>query len=118
LERLNGYEGYIYCFRAFRFAFPPPCVDRLSYDISKGLNFEITIDGSISDQPGPYEVRIYNVFDIESKETRRMPVSVRNVIISDDKGNAETLNAIEEGIYQTSPTGIQGVPGGVYKMKR
>lgn len=92
------------------------CVDRLSYDIDKGVNLGITIDGNISDQPGPYEVRIYNIFDIESKESRKLPVTVRSVIISDDKGNAETLNAIDEGVYQTSPTGIQGVLGGVYKV--
>src|SRR6267154_3827663 len=92
------------------------CVDRLSYEISKGVNFGITIDGSISDQPGPYEIRVYNIFDIESKETRKTPVNVRTVIISDNKGNAETLNTIDAGVYQTSPTGIQGVAGGVYKL--
>lgn len=92
------------------------CVDRLSYEISRSVNLGITIDGQISDQPGPYEVRIYNIFDIDSKETRKTPIAVRSVIISDDKGNAETLNAIDEGIYRTNPTGIQGVPGGVYKL--
>ncbi len=93
------------------------CVDRLSYDIDKGVNLGITIDGNISDQPGPYEIRINNIFDIESKETRKTPVSVRSVIIYDDKGNTETLKEIDAGIYQTGLAGIQGAQGGVYKMK-
>ncbi len=92
------------------------CLDRLSYDIDKGVNRGITIDGSISDQPGPYEIRVYNIFDIESKETRKMPVQVSSLEISDDGGNAETLKEIDEGVYQTSPTGIRGKPGGVYKL--
>src|SRR6266705_2087200 len=92
------------------------CVDRLSYDIDKGVNRGITIDGSISDQPGPYEVRIFNVFDIESKETRKTPITVKSLVIADDKGNAETLNEIEAGVYQTKANGIQGVAGGIYKM--
>jgi hypothetical protein len=92
------------------------CVDRLSFDIGNDVNFGISIDGYISDQPAPYEIKIQSIFDIESKESRRTPVSVRSIVISDDKGNVETLNAIDAGIYRTSPTGIQGVPGGVYKI--
>ncbi len=92
------------------------CIDRLSYEISKEVNFGVSIDGYISDQPGPYEIRISSIFDIESKESMRTPVSVRSLVISDDKGNTETLKEIEAGVYQTDPTGIRGVAGGVYKI--
>jgi hypothetical protein len=97
--------------------FSAACVDRLSYEINKEVNFGISIDGYIADQPGPYEIRINSIFDIESKESMRMPVSVRSLIISDDKGNAETLKEIEAGVYQTDPAGIRGVAGGAYKMR-
>ena len=93
------------------------CVDRLSYNVGTAVNFGISIDGYISNDPGPYEILIYSIFDIESKETTKTPVSVRSVVISDDKGNSEVLNEISEGIYQTDPAGIRGTIGGIYQLK-
>ncbi|SRR5258706_415816 len=93
------------------------CIDRLSFEITKEVNFGISIDGFISDRPGPYEIRINSIFDIESKESMKTPVSARSLIISDDQGNSETLKEIDPGIYQTNSSGIKGVPGGVYKMR-
>src|SRR6266705_3988359 len=84
------------------------CVDRLSFDINKEVNFGISVDGFISDLPGPYEIRINSIFDIESKESRKNPVSVRSLTISDDQGNAETLRELDAGIYQTNAAGIRG----------
>lgn len=77
----------------------------------------VSISGFISDQPGPYEVRIYSIFDIESKESRKTAVTVKRIEISDHLGTTGVLNPIEEGIYQTDPAGIRGVVGGVYKLK-
>src|SRR5258706_3126687 len=93
------------------------CVDTLSVAINKEISLGVSIDGFISDQPGPYEIRINSIFDIESKESRKTPVSVRNLTISDDKGNSEALKEIDAGIYQTNPSGIKGEAGGVYKMR-
>ncbi|MBI1770748.1 MAG: DUF4249 family protein [Bacteroidetes bacterium] len=93
------------------------CVDRLSLEINTEVSLGISIDGFISDQSGPYEIRIYSIFDIESKESMKTPVSAKSLIISDNKGNVETLQEIDAGIYQTSPSGIKGESGGIYKMK-
>jgi hypothetical protein len=92
------------------------CIDRLTYDIGTEVNFGISINGFISDQPGPYEIRINSIFDIESIESRKMPVSVRNLIISDNNGGTETLREVDQGIYQTDPSGIRGEQGAVYKI--
>jgi len=105
-----------YFISVFSILLATACVDRLSFEINKEVNFGISIDGFISDQPGPYEIRINSIFDIESKESRRTPVSVRSLTISDDKGNTEMLKEIDAGTYQTNPVGIQGARGGVYKM--
>ena len=61
------------------------CVDRLHYDIDivRSGDYGISIDGFISDQPGPYRVNINQIFDIESKDFIKTPVSVKNMIISD-----------------------------------
>lgn len=93
------------------------CLDRFYYDIEKSVNHSISIAGFISDQPGPYEVRIYTLFDIESKESIRTPVSVKSLEILDSQGTIETLNEVNPGVYQTHPNGIRGVMGGVYKLR-
>ena len=93
------------------------CVDRVYIDINKPSSQSISVTGYISDQPGPYEVRIYGVFDIESKETLRTPVTVRHLELSDDRGDVETLKEVDPGIYQTDPSGIRGVLGGIYRLK-
>ena len=92
------------------------CVDRFYHDIDKTANRGISITGHISDQSGPYEVRVYSVFDIESKESQRVPVSVKQLTLSDSEGKVEILSEIDKGIYRTSPLGIKGVVGGVYKL--
>jgi hypothetical protein len=93
------------------------CVDRLSMDISADIGLRITIDGQISDQPGPYEIRINRVYDIEAKETWKTPISVKALTISDSQGHTEALKDIDVGVYQTSATGIRGIAGRVYTMR-
>ena len=97
--------------------FAAACVDRLYYNIDKTVNHGISIFGFISNQPGPYEIRVNNIFDIESIESMRIPVSVKSMEMSDNLGHTEVLNQIDAGIYQTSPSGIRGVVGRVYKLK-
>jgi hypothetical protein len=92
------------------------CVDRISFDFEKPPNNSISISGYISDQPGPYEIRINNVFDIESKESTKIPISVKQLKMSDNKGNSEILSEVNKGIYQTDPSGIKGQVGGVYAI--
>ena len=93
------------------------CVDRLHYDIKKTNDYGISVDGFISDHSGPYQVRINRAFDIESKETIKIPVSVEHLILSDNAGTSEELKEINSGIYETSPIGIHGQVGNVYKLK-
>ena len=93
------------------------CVDRLSLGVGAEVGLGITIDGYISDQPGPYEIKVYSIYNIETRETLSTPISVKSLIISDNRGNAEVLKDVDAGIYQTSPSGIRGVVGSVYKMR-
>src|SRR5258706_14375350 len=63
------------------------CVDTLSLAINMEIRLGVFIDGFISDQPGPYEIMINTIFDMDSNESRKTPVSVSNLTIYDDKGN-------------------------------
>ena len=93
------------------------CVDRFYYDIDKSVTNGISIVGFISDQPGPYEVKVNSIFDIESLESTRTPTSVESIELSDNLGETEILRQVSTGVYQTSPSGIRGLAGRVYKLK-
>ncbi len=93
------------------------CVDRINFDIRTGSLYAIAIDGYITDQPGPYRIELNKAFDIESRYSTKTPVSAKQVTISDDHGTTEILSQPSQGIYQTSPAGIRGTVGNVYKLR-
>lgn len=93
------------------------CVDRVFIDVGNSPTFPIVVDGHISDEPGPYTIGITKAFDIESKVSLKIPISVKQVVLGDDHGNRETLSEVDQGIYQTKSTGIRGVVGNVYKLR-
>lgn len=92
------------------------CINPFDYQVPYADNLPITIDGKITNEPGPYQVEVYRSFDVQSDRNRRLPVSARRVSIVDGTGFLETLKEISLGIYQTNPTGIQGNVGGIYKL--
>ena len=93
------------------------CVDILQFDIVKSSDYGIVIDGFISDQPGPYTVKISKAFDIESKESIKIPIKIKHLIISDNVGTSEELAEVRSGVYETNAKGIRGLIGRVYKLK-
>jgi hypothetical protein len=93
------------------------CVDRLVYDIPKLGSYGIVVNGFISDQPGPYTVKISKAFDIESKESTKAPFSVKHLILSDSEGNSEEFAEVALGTYTTKSAGIQGKEGNSYTLR-
>lgn len=74
---------------------------------------QIVIEGTITNQPGPYTIKITETTDYFNPSDN--PLLTNAVInISDNEGNFETLLEIEPGVYQTSD--IQGVPGRTYDL--
>lgn len=74
---------------------------------------KIVIEGSITNEPGPYTIKITQTTDyfIPSNYPTMQNAIVN---ISDDEGNIDTLIEIEPGIYQT--TSIQGAIGRTYNL--
>lgn len=93
------------------------CVDQIDIDITGNPVYSISVYGYISDKPGPYRVEVTQTFDIESKKSMRMPVSVKSMVISDDQGGKEELVELESGVYQTSANGMRGAIGRAYKIR-
>lgn len=91
------------------------CIDR--YDLPEQIvDPKLVVDGSITNQPGPYQVHLYTAFDVNTFVNNPNPVRNAIVKISDDAGNEETLTEITGGVYQTAPDGIQGVIGRRYQI--
>lgn len=91
------------------------CVDRIEFDTRPAV-LPVALDGFITDQPGPYEVRVNRAFDIESRNTPKIPVSVRRLEIFDNVGNQERLQEVEPGVYRTDPARMRGVVGRSYRV--
>lgn len=73
----------------------------------------IVIEGTISDQQGPYSVKLSQTVNFD--ETNSFPpVTGAAVRISDNVGNSETLLETVPGTYTTSS--LRGVPGRTYML--
>lgn len=75
---------------------------------------KIVIEGSITDQPGTYTVKLTRTVNFDESNAFP-PVSGAVVTINDNTGNSETLTETNvPGVYATSA--IQGVPGRTYTL--
>ncbi|SOD79834.1 DUF4249 domain-containing protein [Spirosoma fluviale] len=76
----------------------------------------LIVDGQVTDQPGPYTVRLTRTSDYSIKSVNLLETGA-TVTISDNLGNQETLKEqAPGGSYQSSANGLRGVPGRRYKL--
>jgi len=93
------------------------CVNPLDIGEQNAREGTLVIQGSISDQPGPYTVRLYRTTSADNVLEAVQPVSAKAVSIHDDTGQSESLNLSADGFYTTSAGGIQGVVGRKYQVR-
>lgn len=74
---------------------------------------QIVIEGNVTDQPGPYTIKISNSVQIEDSNVFPA-VSGATVTIRDNSGNSEVLQEDSAGRYVTSV--LQGTPGRTYTL--
>lgn len=75
----------------------------------------LVVDGMITNEPGPYTVRLSVSAPIDSAEL--IPFTNCQLILSDDIGNSENLIETEPGVYKTSQEGLQGTIGRKYQLQ-
>lgn len=75
----------------------------------------LVVEGQITDQPGPYSIRLTRTADYSFKSLNLLE-SGATVIISDNLGNQEMLKEQSVGTYQTAASGIRGIAGRRYKL--
>lgn len=89
------------------------CEEVIDYELDTAET-KLVIEGLITDQPGPYHVRISNTKGFLD-EGMTPGVNGAMVIVSDNHGTTDTLQQVSEGLYQT--TKLQGKAGYTYYLK-
>ena len=74
----------------------------------------LVIDGSVTDQAGPYFVQLSMTSSINNP-TRVIGVNNARVIITDQTGIKDSLEFVSNGLYQTKK--IKGIEGGTYNLE-
>lgn len=90
------------------------CIDEYRPTIDKYEN-RLVIDGGVTDQPGPYTIRLSMSSAIDSAIFK--PYINCELSITDEEGTSEILKEIEPGVYKTNINGMQGEVGKSYKIR-
>ena len=96
--------------------FTDACVDRLEFEAGDQGEAILVVDGLITDQPGPYTVKLLRSSSVDDILNFALPFNARSVTISDDAGNSEALKNQGEGQWATSADGIRGEVGRAYSL--
>lgn len=92
------------------------CIDPLQVSVSS-LGSRIVVDGMITNEPGPYQVRLVYSSNLENSIRVPEPVSGASVWIINSLNETESLSETSPGVYQSSIGGMQGQLGLSYYLK-
>jgi hypothetical protein len=92
------------------------CVEPFNLKSSSYIK-RLIVDGEITDQPGPYKVKLSFSKNVLDTEVERIPAVGASVWIEDNEGVEELLTELngEQGAYVTKD--IQGMVGKSYRVK-
>src|SRR6188472_4089784 len=62
----------------------------------------IVVDGAITDQPGPYTVKLFSTQSLEGDLDKQNYIHGATITIHDDHGSTTTLTENEKGVYTTA----------------
>jgi hypothetical protein len=91
------------------------CIDPIRLEVEPGKTHYV-IDGFISNEPGPYEIRVRKSMPFQQSTFQE---NVRNAIITitDQDGNISGFSMIEPGIYHSTNPDFQGKIGNIYTLE-
>ncbi len=93
------------------------CIDRIDITIPKSNTGQLVVDGVITDEPGPYTVKLSLSESADGFLKYTRPISAKQVTLFDDADNTEVLVEMGTGVFQTKSTGMQGVIGREYFIR-
>ena len=88
------------------------CTEKFYPEIDADVSI-LVVDGKITNDSGPYEVRLFRTVDLISVDTLK-PEANAEIILKDDLGNSELFQEIRPGVYQTVYNIIKGEVGQTY----
>lgn len=92
----------------------PGCREPFEVNVPAG-NSLLVVSGMITDDPGPYTIKLSRSNSLQSTD---FPSETgASVIIESRSGASEVLEEQEDGLYTTSPNGIQGQVGEEYRLR-
>ena len=94
-------------------AFLTGCQKVVSIDLNNA-NPRLVIEGIVTDQPGPYSVKLSKTGDYFAPSLTFPTVSNALVIMTDNFGQIDTLKEYASGTYLSST--LSGVPGNAYTL--
>ncbi len=98
------------------FLFLDGCIDPLPVRVLK-QEPKLVVDGAITNEPGPYQVRLSFSTGLEQSVEKSLPATHASVWIIDDGGGSEMLTEIAAGVYETSAEGMRGEIGKTYHIR-
>jgi hypothetical protein len=97
------------------FLFVMACVDPLNIKLPTPQT-RLVVDGLITNQPGPYQVKLFYSKEFNSSEQNYFPVVQAQVSIFDDHQSKYNLTEISPGIYETNANELMGEIGKSYYL--
>ncbi|BAX80346.1 DUF4249 domain-containing protein [Labilibaculum antarcticum] len=73
----------------------------------------LVVDGKITNESGPYELRLFRTVDLIRVDSLKPEVNAE-IILKDGLGNSEFFQEVRPGIYQTENNIIRGTVGQTY----
>lgn len=93
------------------------CINRLDFAPDAIGQQTMIVDGYVSDQPGPYWVKLSFVSGVNDDLTNSKPISARQVTLFDDAGGSAIMRNQGDGIYQTDQADMRGTIGRKYHIQ-
>jgi hypothetical protein len=90
------------------------CIDPIEFDVASNVS-QLVVEGSITNEPGPYVVTLFRTRALQTDMDYRLPVEGATVTILSDAGEEEALIRKAPGIFVT--TDIRGVIGRSYFIR-
>ncbi len=84
------------------------------YQVNTNFQQQLVVEGMITDQPGPYLIKLSKTQAVNDQLGSTNAISGANIILRDDRGNLEPLVESSPGNYYT--ISIQGIVGRSYSI--
>ena len=113
ITSLRTTRAGMYCLLAGAAFISFSCEKVVSIDLNKA-DPHMVVEGVVSDQTGPYTVKLSKTGNYFEPALVFPPVSGALIVVTDDQGQRDTLKEVTSGIYQSST--LLGIAGRTYSL--